>query len=30
MEKAIKILYVGGSFENLLELQADPRISITK
>jgi lipopolysaccharide/colanic/teichoic acid biosynthesis glycosyltransferase len=29
MEKAIKILYVGSSFENLLELQADPRISIT-
>jgi len=29
MERAIKILYVGSSFENLLELQADPRISIT-
>ncbi|NVO19543.1 MAG: sugar transferase [Bacteroidetes bacterium] len=29
MEKALKILYIGSSFENLLELQADPRISIT-
>jgi len=29
MEKAIKILYIGNSFENLLDFQADSRISIT-
>lgn len=29
MEKVIKILYIGNSFENLLDFQADPRISIT-
>ena len=29
MEKAVKMLYIGSSFENLIELQADPRISIT-
>ena len=30
MEKAIKILYIGKSFENLLDFQADSRISITQ
>jgi lipopolysaccharide/colanic/teichoic acid biosynthesis glycosyltransferase len=28
MGSAIRILYIGSSFENLLDLQADPRISI--
>lgn len=29
MEKAIKVLYIGSSFENIRELKADPRISIS-
>jgi len=29
MEKSIKLLYVGSSFENISGLQADPRVSIT-